>query len=115
MLDMPQEARLNLVIYYLRNREITEAFNLIKDLEPSTPPEYILKGVVHTCYGQLTDHSEHLKIAQQYFQLVRPPVELTSKWFKLGGKFRGWQVVFLYCLCPKTYLFFEERTVRGSC
>jgi intraflagellar transport protein 56 len=71
MLDMPQEARLNLVIYYLRNREITEAFNLIKDLEPSTPPEYILKGVVHTCYGQLTDHSEHLKIAQQYFQLVR--------------------------------------------
>lgn len=71
MLDLPQEARLNLVIYYLRNREVVEAFNLIKDLEPSTPPEYILKGVVHTCYGQMTDHSEHLKIAQQYFQLVR--------------------------------------------
>lgn len=71
MLDMPQEARLNLVIYYLRNRETAEAFNLIKDLEPSTPPEYILKGVVHTCYGQMTDNGEHLKIAQQYFQLVR--------------------------------------------
>jgi intraflagellar transport protein 56 len=40
---MPPEARLNLVIYYLRSGETQEAFNLIKDLEPTTPQEYILK------------------------------------------------------------------------
>ena len=48
------EARLNLVIYYLRNDEVEEAYNLIKDLEPSTPQEYILKGVVNSCVGQET-------------------------------------------------------------
>ena len=70
LLDMIPEARLNLVIYYLRNDEIQEAFNLIKDLEPTTPAEYTLKGVVNAAYGQLMDSREHLKIAQQYFQLV---------------------------------------------
>jgi intraflagellar transport protein 56 len=70
------------VIYYLRSDEVQEAFNLIKDLEPSTPQvtptgcqylffqEYTLKGVVNASYGQLADSREHLKIAQQYFQLV---------------------------------------------
>ncbi len=40
---MPPEARLNLVIHYLRHNEVSEAFNLIKDMEPTTPQEYILK------------------------------------------------------------------------
>ncbi len=70
LLNIIPEARLNLVIYYLRNDEIQEAFNLIKDLEPSTSQEYTLKGVVNAAYGQLSDSREHLKIAQQYFQLV---------------------------------------------
>ena len=57
------ESKLNLVIYYLKNEEIYEAFNLIKDLEPMAPREYILKGVVHAMLGQETDSREHLKIA----------------------------------------------------
>lgn len=68
--DIPPEARLNLVIYHLRHAEVSEAFNLIKDLEPTTPQEYILKGVVHACIGQINDSTEHLKSAQQFFQLV---------------------------------------------
>lgn len=32
--------------------------------------EYILKGVVHACLGQATNDAEHLRSAQQYFQLV---------------------------------------------
>lgn len=40
------------------------------DLEPSTPQEYVLKGVVHACMGQHLGSKEHLKIAQQLFQLV---------------------------------------------
>ena len=41
--DVPPEARLNLVIHHLRHGEVGEAFNLIKDMEPTTPQEYILK------------------------------------------------------------------------
>jgi len=70
LVDVVVEARLNLVIYYLRQDEIEEAYNLIKDLEPSTPQEYILKGVVNCSVGNLMDSREHLKMAQQYFQLV---------------------------------------------
>mmetsp|Transcript_106827 Transcript_106827/g.309965 ORF Transcript_106827/g.309965 Transcript_106827/m.309965 type:complete len:210 (-) Transcript_106827:679-1308(-) len=45
LVDFIPEARLNLVIYYLRHEGVQEAFDLIKDLEPSTPQEYILKGM----------------------------------------------------------------------
>ncbi|XP_075559021.1 tetratricopeptide repeat domain 26 [Dermacentor variabilis] len=64
------EARLNLVIYYLKQDNIQEAHNLIKDLEPTVPHEYILKGVVNAAIGQAQGSREHLKIAQQFFQLV---------------------------------------------
>ncbi|XP_059496769.1 intraflagellar transport protein 56 isoform X2 [Stegostoma tigrinum] len=70
LIDVIPEARLNLVIYYLRQDDVQEAYNLIKDLEPTTPQEYILKGVVNAALGQEQGSREHLKIAQQYFQLV---------------------------------------------
>mmetsp|Transcript_49635 Transcript_49635/g.93039 ORF Transcript_49635/g.93039 Transcript_49635/m.93039 type:complete len:561 (+) Transcript_49635:88-1770(+) len=70
LLEIIPEARLNLVIYYLRTEEVVEAYNLIKDLEPTIPREYILKGVVFTALGQHTGSREHLKMAQQLFQLV---------------------------------------------
>eukprot|EP01061_Rhynchopus_euleeides_P016732 TRINITY_DN28047_c0_g1_i1.p1 TRINITY_DN28047_c0_g1~~TRINITY_DN28047_c0_g1_i1.p1 ORF type:complete len:559 (+),score=224.25 TRINITY_DN28047_c0_g1_i1:259-1935(+) len=70
LVDIVPEARLNLVIYYLRSDDIKEAYELIKDLEPLTPPEYVLKGVVNACVGQETGNRDHIKTAQQYFQLV---------------------------------------------
>ena len=39
-------------------------------MEPTVPQEYILKGVVNAAVGQESSSREHLKIAQQYFQLV---------------------------------------------
>merc|ERR1712151_83354 len=45
-------------------------YNLIKDLEPAVPREYILKGVVFAALGQRTGSQEHIKLAQQLFQLV---------------------------------------------
>ncbi|KAJ3102893.1 Intraflagellar transport protein 56 [Phlyctochytrium planicorne] len=69
LLDAIPEARLNLVIYYLRNDDIVSAYNLMKDIEPATPQEYILKGIVNATLGQDQDSRDHLKIAQQYFQL----------------------------------------------
>jgi len=70
LLDYIPEARLNLAIFHLRNDDVQEAFDLIKDLEPSAPQEYILKGVVNAALGQATGSKEHLKKAQQFFQLV---------------------------------------------
>lgn len=70
LLDIIPEARLNLVIFHLRTQEVQEAFNLVKDVEPSVPREYILKGVVFAALGQATGSKEHLKLAQQLFQLV---------------------------------------------
>jgi len=70
LLDIIPEARLNLVIYHLRSDEAQEAFNLIKDLEPTVPREYILKGVVFAALGQRTGSREHVRMAQQLFQLV---------------------------------------------
>ena len=71
LLDVVQpEARLNLVIYHLKNDQTKEAYDLIKDLEPVTPQEYILKAVVNASVGQQVESREHIKMAQQYFQLV---------------------------------------------
>merc|ERR1719359_313339 len=70
LLEIIPEARLNLVIFYLRTDEVMEAYNLIKDLEPAVPREYILKGVVFAALGQRTGSREHVKLAQQLFQLV---------------------------------------------
>lgn len=49
---------------------LEQAHNLLKDLDPATPQEYILKGVVNAARGQELDNEEHLQLAQQYFQLV---------------------------------------------
>jgi len=70
LIDVIPEARLNLVIYYLRNDDYINAHNLIKNLEPATPSEYILKGIVTACIGQINDSREYIKLAQQLFQLV---------------------------------------------
>jgi intraflagellar transport protein 56 len=58
------------IIYYLRHGSINEAYELVNDLDPATPQEYIIKGVVHATLGQSTNNREHLKMAQQCFQLV---------------------------------------------
>ena len=70
MIDVIPEARLNLVIYYLKNDEVNDAYQLIKDMECVIPKEYILKAVVHAVIGQNTDTKEHLRLAQNFFQMV---------------------------------------------
>jgi len=70
LIDIIPEARLNLVIYHLKNEEFNEAFKLVKDMEPVVPKEYIIKAVVHAVIGQNEDNQEHLSISQKLFQLV---------------------------------------------
>ncbi|XP_055604983.1 intraflagellar transport protein 56-like [Uranotaenia lowii] len=70
LIDIVPEARLNLAIHHLRRHEIQEAHQLMKEVQPSVPQEYILKGVVHAALGQETGSKEHLKNAQQCLHLV---------------------------------------------
>ncbi|XP_076866283.1 intraflagellar transport protein 56-like isoform X2 [Brachyhypopomus gauderio] len=83
LLHVIPEARLNLVIFYLRHGELQEAFNLLRDLEAIPPQvqgsirmnihqrtEYILKAATNTAMGQEVKTVEHLKIAQQFYHLV---------------------------------------------
>jgi len=70
LIDVIPEARLNLVIYYLKTDEVNEAYQLIKDMDCVLPKEYILKAVVHAVIGQNQESKEHMRIAQNYFQMV---------------------------------------------
>ncbi|KAJ7992723.1 hypothetical protein DPEC_G00281630 [Dallia pectoralis] len=119
LIDVIPEARLNLVIYYLRQDDFQESYQLIKDLEPTTPQvqsnvsltEYILKGVVNAAVGQERDH---LKIAQQYFQLVGgsasecdtvPGRQCMASCFFLLSQF---EEVLVYLNSVKSYFFNDD-------
>jgi intraflagellar transport protein 56 len=70
LVDAIPEARLNLILYYLKHDSLQEAYDLSKDLEPSSPQEYIIKAIVSATVGQATGSRDHVKLAQQYFQIV---------------------------------------------
>jgi len=114
LVDAIPEARLNLVIYHLRCQEFKEAHNLMKDIEPSSPEEYILKGVVNACIGQMEDNREMLKTAEQYFQLVGasashcdtiPGRQCMAMCFFLLKQFDD---VLIYLKSVKAYLFNDD-------
>ena len=114
LVDAIPEARLNLVIYHLRSEEYKEANQLMKDIEPSSPEEYILKGVVNACIGQMEDNRDMLKYAQQYFQLVGasashcdtiPGRQCMAMCFFLLKQFDD---VLIYMKSIKAYLFNDD-------
>jgi intraflagellar transport protein 56 len=70
LLDIVPEARLNLAIHHLKRNEVQEAHQMIKDIQPKVPHEYILKGVTHASMFQETGLKDHAKQAQQYLHLV---------------------------------------------
>lgn len=76
LIDIIPEAKLNLAIYYLKQNDIEKANELMIDVKPNIPSEYILKAVVNSAYGQMEKNfnsissSEYLKKAQQCFNIV---------------------------------------------
>ncbi|XP_067005193.2 intraflagellar transport protein 56 isoform X2 [Anabrus simplex] len=115
LVDVITEARLNLVIYYLRQDDVREAYELIKDMEPAVPQEYILKGVVNAALGQENGSRDHVKVAQQYFQLVGSSASecdtipgrqcMASCFFLL----RQFDDVLLYLNSIKSYFFNDDN------
>ena len=60
--------------------DIGEAYNLIKDIEPTSPNEYILKGVVNATMGQ-DQGSVSKQTALCMKQMVTEPNELSRLTF----------------------------------
>lgn len=54
LIDIIPEARLNLAIFHMKRGEAQEAFQLMKNIEPTIPTAYILKGVIYATLGQKT-------------------------------------------------------------
>ncbi|KYN41955.1 Tetratricopeptide repeat protein 26 [Trachymyrmex septentrionalis] len=130
LVDVIPEARLNLVIYYLKQDDIKAAYDLIKDLEPAVPQEYILKGIVNAVMGQETNsnylsfsiiekflnyYRDSIKTAQQYFQLVGssasecdtiPGRQCMASFFFL---YRQFERVRLYLNSIKTYFSNQDN------
>ncbi|XP_031832704.1 tetratricopeptide repeat domain 26 isoform X2 [Nomia melanderi] len=115
LVDVIPEARLNLVIYYLKQDDVREAFELIKDLEPAVPQEYILQGIVNAVMGQETNSRDNIKTAQQCFQLVGssasecdtiPGRQCMASSFFL---YRQFEEVLVYLHSIKTYFSNEDN------
>ena len=70
LVDTIAEARLNLAIYHLRNDDCEEAEMLLEDLNPVTPQELILKGVVKATIGQRERDPKAIQKANSFFQAV---------------------------------------------
>ncbi|ORZ36831.1 tetratricopeptide repeat protein 26 [Catenaria anguillulae PL171] len=70
LVDVVPEARLNLALWHLRHDDMVAAYELMKDVDPASPAEYILKAIVFAVLGQAQESRDHLKQAQQHFQLV---------------------------------------------
>ncbi|XP_061883038.1 intraflagellar transport protein 56 [Entelurus aequoreus] len=114
LIDVIPEARLNLVIYYLRQDDVQEAYNLIQYLVPATAQEYILKGVVNAALGQQLGTRDYLKVAQQFFQLVGgsasecdtiPGRQCMASCFFLLREFED---VLVYLNSVKTYFYNDD-------
>lgn len=72
LLNIINEARLNLCIYHLKNEQYIEAYSIISKyiIKPSSAIEYILKAIVCCCIGQIKQSDYELKIALKYFKLI---------------------------------------------
>ncbi|KAJ1517844.1 Intraflagellar transport protein 56 [Coelomomyces lativittatus] len=114
LVDVVPEARLNLALYHLKNDDIQPAYELMKDVEPSSPAEYILKAIVNAVLGQVQESRDHIKTAQQYFQLVGSSASecdtiagrqcMASCFFLL----RNFEDVLVYLNSIKTYFFNDD-------
>ncbi|CAD6192487.1 unnamed protein product [Caenorhabditis auriculariae] len=70
LMDTFPEARLNMILYYLKKGLIQEAMSLCNDLEPQLPYEFLIKATTFTFWGLQKDSKDHLRTAEQFFQMV---------------------------------------------
>uniref|UniRef100_A0A158Q750 TPR_REGION domain-containing protein n=1 Tax=Elaeophora elaphi TaxID=1147741 RepID=A0A158Q750_9BILA len=64
------EARLNLIIFYLKRGEVDAALHLVSDMDPLHPTEHLLKAITYCTFGYQTKSREHLGMAHEHFKIV---------------------------------------------
>lgn len=69
LVDVIDEAKMNLVLCHLQYREYEKAFELVDDLEPVTPSEHLIKGILHGVIGEETNSKEHVFLAEKHFHV----------------------------------------------
>ncbi|KNC54970.1 tetratricopeptide repeat protein 26 [Thecamonas trahens ATCC 50062] len=108
------EARLNLAIYYLRQDDVGNAYELMKDVDALSPQEYILKAVVNAAYGQVYGEPENLEYAQKLYQIVGlsatecdtiPGRQCMASYLYLVGEY---DQVLVYLDSIKTYFYLDD-------
>lgn len=77
LVGVVDEAKMNLVLCHLSHREYEKAFELVDDLEPVTPSEHLIKGILHGVIGEETNSKEHIFLAEKHFH-VRYAILLAS-------------------------------------
>ncbi|TMW62774.1 hypothetical protein Poli38472_005392 [Pythium oligandrum] len=70
LVDRIPEAKMNLVLAHLQRHQYRQAFELVEDVEPVTPTEHIVKGVLHATIGEQTNSKEHTFLAEKYFHTI---------------------------------------------
>ena len=72
LVNIIPEAKLNLAIYHLHNKDVELANEILEDLEPTTPQEFMLKAVTKACIGQYLGEMDEVSIeeAKSYFHSV---------------------------------------------
>ena len=69
-MDLYPEAKLNLIIFYLRENKLENAYQLVQTIEPISTKDYILRAVVYTLYGQKKSNQDMIQKAVKQFQLI---------------------------------------------
>ena len=61
---------------------------LMKEVAPTSSQEYILQSVTNLAIGRQVDSRDHLKVAQQYFQLLLGAS--ASEWDTITSPVSAW-------------------------
>ncbi|CAG9529823.1 unnamed protein product [Cercopithifilaria johnstoni] len=114
LIDIFPEAKLNLIIFYLKRGEVEAALNLISDINPQHPTEHLLKAITYCIISYQKKSKKHLEVAQEHFRIVgESPAEcdtivgrqaMASSYF-LSNQFDN---VLVYLNSIKTYLHDDD-------
>uniref|UniRef100_A0A915N7Y7 Uncharacterized protein n=1 Tax=Meloidogyne javanica TaxID=6303 RepID=A0A915N7Y7_MELJA len=70
LVDIVPEARLNLAIYHLKKNDTDAAFVLMKNIEPQSTYEYLLKAITFCIKGIEENSQDLLNAAAGFFKIV---------------------------------------------